>query len=158
MTYSMTSVLILTLGLALAVYGATILINGVSSLAKRFNISDLVIGATVVAFGTSCPELAVNVFSAVKGHTALAFSNILGSNIFNILIILGVVGLFRPLPVSSTIRREDIPMCILAAVLVGVCSNEILIDGLNFSSLIPSDGIVFFDDIRLLRPAEERQP
>jgi len=135
--------LILAIGLVIAVYGATILVNGASSIARRFNISELVIGATIIAFGTSCPELAVNIFSAIKGHTELAMSNIIGSNIFNILFILGIVGVIYPLRVKRAIYIKDMPMCILSAIVVFVCGNEILIDGLNFSKLIPSDGIIF---------------
>ena len=84
------SILSLLLGLALILSGANFLTDGASALAKRFNISPLVIGLTIVAFGTSAPELTVSIVSAMQGSAELAIGNVVGSNIFNILMIVGI--------------------------------------------------------------------
>ena len=88
-----TSILLLIFGFVILVKGADLMVDGASSLAKRFSISEIAIGLTIVAFGTSAPELIVNIFSTVTGHDDIAFGNILGSNIFNILVVLGIAGL-----------------------------------------------------------------
>jgi cation:H+ antiporter len=102
-------------GILIAVIGANILVDGASSIANRLKISSLIIGMTVVAFGTSMPEFAVNIFSSIHKNTDLAISNILGSNIFNILIILGTAALVRPLAVHKNTISRDIPMNLLAS-------------------------------------------
>jgi cation:H+ antiporter len=130
-------------GIVAAVAGANILVDGASSIAARLRVSSLVIGMTVVAFGTSMPEFAVNIFSSIHHNTDLAIGNILGSNIFNIFIILGIVVLIRPLPVDRLTVSRDIPMNLLAAVLLGICGNTMFFDGLSRSALMPSDGLVF---------------
>jgi len=130
-------------GLALAIVGGNLLISGATTIARRFNLSDLLIGATVVAFGTSMPELTVNLFSVAANNTDLAIANVLGSNIFNILVILGITALIAPLIVQDSTFKKDIPFSLMAVILVGACGNEALIDGLNFSALTRSDGIVF---------------
>jgi len=130
-------------GIVVAVIAANILVDGASSIANKLKISSLIIGMTVVAFGTSMPEFAVNIFSSIHKNTDLAISNILGSNIFNILIILGIAALIRPLAVHKNTISRDIPMNLLAAILVGVCANKILFDGLDQSSLMTTDGLVF---------------
>jgi len=98
-------------GLALLVLGGELLVRGASRLAASLRISPLVIGLTVVAFGTSAPELAVSVQSALSGNADIALGNVVGSNIFNVLFILGVSALIVPLSVSSHGRRRD---CLLA--------------------------------------------
>ena len=89
------------IGLALLLFGANILTDGASAVAKRFHLSEFVIGLTIVALGTSAPELIVSVLSAIEGQGDVAIGNILGSNLFNILIILGVTSLIMPLNVES---------------------------------------------------------
>jgi cation:H+ antiporter len=130
-------------GIVVAVIGANILVDGASSIAHKLKVSSLVIGMTVVAFGTSMPEFAVNIFSSIHKNTGLAISNILGSNIFNILIILGIAAVIKSLPVHKNTISRDIPMNLLAAILVGVVGNKLLINGLGESALFPTDGIVF---------------
>ena len=105
-------------GFVLLVKGADWLVDGASSLAKRFGISDLVIGLTVVAFGTSMPEFVVNMVSVAEGSTDLAITNILGSNIINTFVILGLTALVYPVISQKRSRDFDIPMSIIAAVLV----------------------------------------
>ncbi|MGI9275145.1 MAG: calcium/sodium antiporter [Endozoicomonas sp.] len=135
--------LIMMAGLALAVFGAHILVDGSVVLARTLRIPPLVVGATVVGFGTSMPEFTVNFHSALNGNTDLAIGNILGSNIFNICIIIGVCCLVRPLAVDSQSAGKHLPMCLISAALVGVCGNELYFDGINYHELMVSDGIVF---------------
>ncbi|MDE6341031.1 MAG: sodium:calcium antiporter, partial [Muribaculaceae bacterium] len=93
----MLDVVWLLLGVALIIFAADWLTDGASSIARRFGISDLVVGLTVVAFGTSTPELSISIVSALKGSAPIAVGNVVGSNIFNILVIIGVVALIRPI-------------------------------------------------------------
>lgn len=111
----------LIVGLVLLVKGADWLVDGASAIAKRFGISDLVIGLTVVAFGTSMPEFVVNMVSVAEGSTDLAITNILGSNIINTFVILGVTALIYPVTSQRRSRNFDIPMSIIAGVLVFAC-------------------------------------
>lgn len=109
---------LLVVGFVLLVKGADWLVDGASGLAKRFGISDLIIGLTVVAFGTSMPEFVVNMVSVSEGSTDLAITNILGSNIINTFVILGLTALVYPVVSQKRSRDFDIPMSIIAAVLV----------------------------------------
>ena len=114
----MSTILMLIAGLALLIVGAEILVRGASRLAAAFGISPLVIGLTVVAFGTSSPELAVSVQSAFAGQADIALGNVVGSNIFNILFILGISALIIPLVVAQQLVRLDVPLMIGLSVLV----------------------------------------
>lgn len=107
--------LLLIAGLLLILGGANFLTDGASALAKRFGISDLVVGLTVVAFGTSAPELTISVISAVQGNTGIAIGNVVGSNILNILLIIGAVALARPIKVEKGIMSNEIPLVILSS-------------------------------------------
>ena len=108
----------LVVGFVLLVKGADWLVDGASAIARRFGISDLVIGLTVVAFGTSMPEFVVNMVSVAEGSTDLAITNILGSNIINTFVILGVTALIYPITSQERSRNFDIPLSIIAGVLV----------------------------------------
>lgn len=136
-------ILFVILGLVFAVYGAQLLVDGGSAVAKRFNIPTLVIGSTVVAFGTSMPEFTVNINSALNGNTELALGNILGSNLFNICAILGIVSLISPLAIQKDSASKDFPMCLIAALMVGAAGNQIYLDKINYHELMLSDGITF---------------
>ncbi len=114
----MSTILLLIAGLALLIIGAEILVRGASRLAAAAGISPLVIGLTVVAFGTSSPELAVSVQSAFAGQADIALGNVVGSNIFNVLFILGVSALIIPLVVAQQLVRLDVPIMIGISVLV----------------------------------------
>ncbi len=129
-------------GFALLLQGAEWLVGGASAVARRLGTSDLVVGLTVVAFGTSAPEFVVNVFAAAEGHTDVAIGNILGSNTFNILLILGVAALIRPLAVVEATVWKEIPLSLLAAVLVGVMASDRWLDGAASDSLSRVDGLV----------------
>ncbi len=134
--------LLLPIGFVLLVKGAGFLVDGASSIAKRFGISALVIGLTIVAFGTSAPELIVNILASINGNTDIAIGNVLGSNIFNILLILGVSAVIFPLAVTKGTVWKEIPLALLAVVLMGIMANDALIDGGNFSGLTRIDGLV----------------
>ena len=109
-------ILFLVLGLALLIVSAEWLVGGATSLARRYKISDLTIGLTVVAFGTSAPELVVNLFASTSHHQDIVFGNILGSNNFNLFIILGIAGLIFPLKVHVSTVWKEIPMSLAALV------------------------------------------
>jgi cation:H+ antiporter len=138
----MTTPLMFLAGLALLLVGAELLVRGASRLAALAGISPLVIGLTVVAFGTSAPELAVSVRSALTGSGGndVAIGNVVGSNIFNILLILGISSLITPLAVKSTLVRIDVPIMISCSVLVLVLARDGLLSrpegGLLFAGII----------------------
>lgn len=112
------AIIFIIVGFVALVKGADFLVDGASAIAKRFGISDLVIGLTVVAFGTSMPEFVVNMVSVAKGSTDLAITNILGSNIINTFVILGLTALVYPVISQKRSRDFDIPMSIIAGILV----------------------------------------
>lgn len=124
----MISFLLLFGGIAVIILSAGWLVDGASSLAKRMGISDMVIGLTIVAFGTSSPELAVNIFSAVSGATDIAIGNIIGSNICNIMLILGVSALIYPLAINNNTKWKEIPLSLLAAVVLLFMTNDVFIN------------------------------
>lgn len=113
----------------LILLGANALTDGASSVAKRFHISSLVIGLTIVAFGTSAPELTVSVVSALKGSGDLAVGNVVGSNIFNVLMIVGCTAVIVPISITKSTLTREIPLCILASVALFICANDVLISG-----------------------------
>jgi len=130
------------IGFVILIKGADLLVDGAASVAKKFNISSIVIGLTIVAFGTSAPEFIVNIFASVKGNSEIAIGNILGSNIANIFLILGVAAVIHPIVAKENTAWKEIPLSLLAAILIGVLANDVLIDGGTFSGLTRIDGIV----------------
>ena len=110
--------LVIVFGFIFLLLGAEGLVDGASGLAKRFGISNLVIGMTVVAFGTSMPEFVVNMLSVAEGQTDLALTNIVGSNIINIFVILGLTALVYPIASARSAWVFDIPTNILAGIVV----------------------------------------
>lgn len=134
--------LLFVLGFFILIKGASLLVDGASAIADKFKISPLVIGLTIVAFGTSAPELAVNIFASAAGSSEIAIGNIIGSNIANILLILGVSALIYPLTSKKNTVWKEIPLGLLAAVVVGLMANDFLIDGAIFSGLSRIDGLV----------------
>lgn len=156
------------IGFVLLIKGADLLVDGASAIAKRLHVSDLIIGLTVVAFGTSLPELAVNIFAGTKGNTGLAIGNVLGSNIANVLLILGVATVIRPLTIKSVTVWKEIPFSLLAAILVFILANDKFIDHKEWMLLSRIDGLVLicffvifvfyiFESMRIARPAEISQ-
>jgi len=134
--------ILFVLGFVFLIKGADLLVEGASSLAKKFKINDLVIGLTIVAFGTSAPELFVNLSASINGSTEIAIGNILGSNIANILLILGVTALIQPIKVQKSTIWKEIPFSLLAVIIVGIMANDIFIDGAKNSVLSRSDGFI----------------
>lgn len=125
----MVNVLLLILGLVLILAGANYLTDGAAAIACRFGLSDLMVGLTIVAFGTSAPELTISIVSAVQGSPGMAIGNVVGSNIFNVLLIIGVVALARPVRIEKGIMINEIPMTILAAVAVLAMGCSLWLDG-----------------------------
>ena len=130
-------------GLFLILKGADWLTDGASSIARRFNVSSLVIGLTIVAFGTSAPELVVSAISAIEGHTEMAIGNVVGSNIFNTLAIMGITAMVYPVACSKNNIRYDVPLCLVASVTLFALANDALLSGtsLGESSISRGDGI-----------------
>ena len=134
------NILLLTFGFATLIKGADWLVSGASALAKRYNVSNLVIGLTIVAFGTSAPELVVNAISSSKNLPDLVFGNIIGSNNFNIFVILGIAGLITPLTVQSSTVWKEIPISFLAILLFYLLANNFFVSTSPILSRI--DGVI----------------
>ncbi|MBR4298246.1 MAG: calcium/sodium antiporter [Bacteroidales bacterium] len=135
-------ILILVGGLALILFGANWLVDGSSSIAKKFGLSEFVIGLTIVGIGTSTPEMVVSFMSAFQGKADMAIGNIVGSNIFNVLMILGVTALISPLAITKTNLRRDIPLNILVTVLLIVLGMNFTIFGKGNDLLCRIDGLI----------------
>lgn len=135
-------ILMLIGGLVLILLGANGLTDGAAAMAKRFGISELVIGLTIVAFGTSAPELTVSVASALSGSADMAVGNVVGSNVFNTLMIVGCTALFAPIMVTRSNLLKEIPLCILASLVLFICANDLLLDGSGRNRLSHADGLL----------------
>ena len=116
----MINLILLLIGLGLVVLGADWLVNGASSIARRAGISEFVIGLTIVGFGTSCPELVVSLTGAIEGNSDISVGNVVGSNIFNALFILGLTALVLPVGMTDKNRRIDIPITLVVNILLVV--------------------------------------
>jgi cation:H+ antiporter len=134
--------LLLLMGFVPLIFGANLLVDNASSLAKKLNIPNIVIGLTIVAFGTSAPELTVNLFASFKHSSDLAIGNIIGSNIFNTLVILGASAIVYPFTLRKNTTWVEIPLCLLSAFALFVLANDHLIDKDGSSVLNRTDGIV----------------
>jgi cation:H+ antiporter len=139
---NMLSYILFILGFFILIKGADLLVDGSASIAKKLKISNIVIGLTIVAFGTSMPELIVNIFASAQGSEDLALGNVLGSNIANILLILGISAIICPIITKRNTVLKEIPLSILSVIILGVLANDQLIDGRNFSAITRIDGIV----------------
>lgn len=140
-------IIYLVAGLVLILVGANALTDGASALARRIGISDLVVGLTVVAFGTSAPELVISVTSAAKGSAGLAIGNVVGSNIFNILAIIGITAMVRPIVIERTVMTREIPMVLISSIVLLILGNTVILDGDSAAVLTRSDGmllLIFF--------------
>ncbi|MEQ8478670.1 calcium/sodium antiporter [Fulvivirga sp.] len=129
-------------GFVLLIKGADFLVDGASSIATRYNVSQMIIGLTIVSFGTSLPELLVNVTASFGGNPGLAIGNIFGSNIANILLILGISAIIRPLPISKNIYFSEIPFSLVATLLVGFLANAALLSDVRTLTLSRVDGVI----------------
>ena len=136
------NILLLIGGLILILLGANGLTDGAASVAKRFHIPPIVIGLTIVAFGTSAPELTVSVSSAIKGSADIAIGNVVGSNIFNTLMIVGCTALFAPIVITRNTLRKEIPLCILSSIVLLICANDVFLDKAPENILNRVDGLL----------------
>jgi cation:H+ antiporter len=133
---------ILIAGLLLILLGANYLVDGASSIAKRFGLSEFIIGVTIVGIGTSAPEMVVSFMSAIQGKADMAIGNIVGSNIFNTAMILGVTALIAPLTITRSNLREDIPLNIIVTILLIALGMNFTITGLGKDQLSRIDGAI----------------
>ena len=129
-------------GFFLLIKGADLLVDGSASIAKKLKISSIVIGLTFVAFGTSTPEFIVNIFASIQGNSEIAIGNILGSNIANILLILGISAIIYPITANKNTVLKEIPLSLLAAVVLGLMANDMIIDRAGFSGITRIDGLI----------------
>ena len=133
-------------GFIILIKGADLLVSGSSSIAKRYGLSDMVVGLTIVSFGTSLPELIINIVSSIKGESELAIGNVFGSNVANLLLILGITALICPLPIRRNTVLTEIPFSLIATLLVGFLANAALIDNRKELYISRTDGgiLLFF--------------
>lgn len=129
-------------GFFLLIKGAHFLVDGAAAIAKKLKISGIVIGLTIVAFGTSAPEFIVNIFASIQGNSEIAIGNILGSNIANILLILGLSAVIYPITAKKNTVLKEIPLSLLAIITLGLMANDRIIDGGAFSGITRIDGLV----------------
>ena len=129
-------------GFYFLIRGADWLVDGASSIAKKMKVSNIMIGLTIVSFGTSAPELIVNLFASFKGSSDLAIANVIGSNISNVLLILGISAIIYPLAVKKGTVSKEIPLNMLAVMVLFLLVNDMMIDRMGFSSLTRIDGAV----------------
>lgn len=135
-------ILLLIIGAALILWGADRLTDGASSLAHRLNVSDTVVGLTVVAMGSSLPEFSVSLFSSIQGSGGMSAGNIVGSNLFNILLIVGSVAIVNPLKVKKATVWKDVPFTIIASMVLFFLAKDRLLSGASTDTLSRADGAV----------------
>ena len=136
------SILLISIGFVLLIKGADFLVNGASSLAKRFNASDIAIGLTVVAMGTSAPELVVNLISGAKGANDVVFGNIIGSNIFNMFLILGISAVIYPITIQKNTLWKEVPFSLGITGIFWFLVNDKMFFGADSNSASTLDGII----------------
>ncbi len=134
---------ILLLGFGLLIKGADWFVDGASALARKYNVSNLTVGLTVVAFGTSAPELVVNVFASIGNHQEIVVGNVVGSNIFNLYMILGITGLIAPLVVQSSTVWKEIPLSLLAAIILFILTFNLFDEGPRMLSRLDGFMLIF---------------
>lgn len=134
------TILLFVAGLAVILYGANLLTDGASALARRFNISELVIGLTIVALGTSLPELVISLGAALQGSPGISLGNVIGSNIFNGMLILGVTALIFPVTFSEKMLSREIPFNLLAAIVLTLLAGSMIYAGSGEGEYITRNG------------------
>lgn len=136
------SIVLLVVGFVLLIKGADIFVDGASSTAENFKVPKILIGLTIVAFGTSAPEFAVSVSALASGSTDMVLGNVIGSCILNILLILGVAAVIRPIKIKDNTVRKEIPLCLLISVLLAVLFLDIFLAGGDVNQITRADAIV----------------
>lgn len=134
--------LLLLAGFVVLIKGADLFVDGAAALARTLGVSRLAVGLTMVAFGSALPELFVTISAAVDSHTGIALGNGVGSVIANLLLVLGLSALIRPLVVSTEMVRKTIPLCLLAAAILWIMAADSLIDGGFIAAVSQSDGLI----------------
>lgn len=132
----------LIVGLVLILTGANFLTDGASAVAKKFGLTDLVIGLTVVAFGTSAPELVISITASADGNPELAVGNVIGSNIFNILAIIGITAMVRPIAIKKSVMTIEIPMVLLSSVIILILGSSVVLDHTQANIISRVEGLL----------------
>ncbi|MBN9647700.1 calcium/sodium antiporter [Terrisporobacter glycolicus] len=135
--------IILLIGFLLLIKGADFFVEGSSSIAKKFNIPSLIIGLTIVAFGTSAPEAAVSITAAIRGQNEMAIANVVGSNIFNILFVVGVTAMIKPIYVQKSTILKEFPFLLLSSIVLAILAYDVWFQGYNENILTRADGLIF---------------
>ncbi len=136
--------LILIIGFVLLIKGADIFVDGASSTARNFKVSKMLIGLTIVAFGTSAPEFAVSIKALISNNSDMVIGNVVGSNILNILLILGIASVIEPLKIKDNTVKKELPLCILISMIFVASFLDVNLDGASINEITRSDGIVIF--------------
>ncbi len=135
-------IFLLIIGFVVLIKGADFFVDGASSIADNFKVPKILIGLTIVAFGTSAPELAVSIKAIISNNHDLILVNVIGSNILNVLLILGIAALFKPLIVKNNTIKKEIPIMLMITCLFGVLLSDSLFDSKIVNNFTRSDGIV----------------
>lgn len=136
-------VIFFLLGLVMVVAGGNYLTDGATVIARKMHVSGLVIGLTVVAFGSSAPDLVVCLMSTIQNHSQLALGDVVGANIFDLLLVIGVVAVVRPVSISSDMQWKGLPMVVLASAALFFCGDDKLFDGGSYDIINRTDGLMF---------------
>src|SRR5690606_11684784 len=134
--------ILFAIGFVMLAKGADVLVSGASAIARRFNISEMVVGLTIVSMGTSMPELIVNVLASLKGQPDLAIGNIFGSNVANVLLIIGITAIICPLPLRRSTILSEIPFSLIATLLVGFLANVAIFQNKPTMMITRTEGLV----------------
>jgi cation:H+ antiporter len=129
-------------GFFLLIRGAAFLIEGAVALCRRYYLAEITVGLTLVTFGTSLPEIAINISASYRGESAMVFANVIGSNIFNLFLVMGFLGFIYTIQLSSRTAWKEIPMLIAATVLLVVLANDVLVAEETVNTLTRSDGLI----------------
>lgn len=138
------NILFLIIGMVLLIYGADFFVSGASAVAKKLKVPSIIIGLTIVAIGTSLPELAVSLASAIKGNMDLSAGNVVGSNLMNMLLILGIVAVYKPIQIEKSSKKFDLPFMLMVTGLFLLFSADTILNGTNENILSRSECIVLF--------------
>lgn len=136
------NIILLVVGFVLLIKGADIFVDGASSTAENFKVSKMLIGLTIVAFGTSAPEFAVSMSALASGSTDMVLGNVIGSCILNILLILGIAALVRPIRITHNTIRKELPLCLLISTLLAVLFLDIKLGNGSVNQITRADAVV----------------
>lgn len=136
-------ILFFLLGLAMVVLGGNHLTDGATVIARKMHVSGLVIGLTVVAFGSSAPDLVVCLMSTIQGHSQLVLGDVVGANIFDLLLVVGIVAAIRPISITSDMQWKGLPMVVLSSLALFFCGDDKLLDGTSADIIDRTDGMMF---------------